>query len=883
MNKKCLFFYCLFFGVNIAFAQKMPYQNAKLSTEKRVADLFARMTVEEKFWQLFMIPGDLDNAKPDQYANGIFGFQVSAGKKGDAAGQLLSYNTTENATAVVKKINAIQKYFVEKTRLGIPIIAFDEALHGLVREGATAFPQAIGLAATWDTVLMKQVSTQIALETQQRGIRQILSPVVNLATDVRWGRTEETYGEDPILTAKMGVAFVKSFEDMGIITTPKHFVANVGDGGRDSYPIHLSERYLEETHFIPFKALIKEGGARSIMTAYNSLNGTASSSNSWLLLNKLKKQWGFGGFVISDANAVGGELVLHNTAKDYAESGKNAVEGGLDVIFQTEYEHYKLFNPLFMANKVDTARINDAVSRVLKAKFDLGLFENPYVSEKIDDKKLLIKSRQVANEAAKASFVLLKNDNQLLPLGKNIKTIAVFGADATEARLGGYSGPGNNKVSILDGIKKRAGNIKVVYASGADRNDDAFAIIPSKYLESDGKSGLKASYFDNIDFNPKPVLTQTDAQIDFHWTLFPPNEKLKVDFYSIRWEGNLIAPKTGEFKIGLEGNDGYRLYINDQLIVDKWSKQSYHLTTENFKFEEGKKYKIKVEFFESQGEGKIKLIWNALQNDNWEQKIDSAIAVAKNADVAIAVVGINEGEFLDRAMLNLPGHQEQLIKALTKTGKPLVVLLVGGSAINMQNWLGDVSSVLNVWYPGEDGGNAVASTLFGDYNPAGRLPITYPVHEAQLPLVYNHQPTGRGNDYNNLSGQPLFPFGYGLSYTTFAYSDIKLKRNHIKPNESTELTFNVKNTGSRNGDEVVQLYIRDILSSMVRPLIELKDFKRINLQAGQTQQVTFRITPKMLSMLDKNMKTSLEPGDFRIMIGASSKDLRLKTILTVQP
>ena len=289
----------LFICCQISFSQTRPlYKDKSQPIEKRVQDLLSKMTPEEKFWQLFMIPGDLDNAKPDQYKNGLFGFQVSAAAKGDAGGQMMNYGTDENAEKLALKINAIQKYFVEKTRLGIPIIPFDEALHGLVREGATVFPQAIALAATWDTALMNKVANEIAGEAKRRGIRQILSPVVNIASDVRWGRTEETYGEDPFLTSAMGVAFVSAFEKKGIITTPKHFIANVGDGGRDSYPVHLNERLLEENYFAPFRACFEKGGSRSVMTAYNSLDGVACSANGWLLQEKLKRQWGFDGFVI---------------------------------------------------------------------------------------------------------------------------------------------------------------------------------------------------------------------------------------------------------------------------------------------------------------------------------------------------------------------------------------------------------------------------------------------------------------------------------------------------------------------------------------------------------------------------------------------------------
>ena len=883
MAKRNLLFFFLIGYCQISLSQtKFLYKDKSQPIEKRVQDLLSRMTSEEKFWQLFMIPGDLNNAEPTQYKNGLFGFQVSAAAKGDAGGQMLNYGTDENAEKLALKINAIQKYFVEKTRLGIPIIPFDEALHGLVREGATVFPQAIALAATWDTTLISKVANVIADEAKRRGIRQILSPVINIAADVRWGRTEETYGEDPFLTSAMGVAFVSAFEKKGIITTPKHFIANVGDGGRDSYPIHINERLLEEIYFAPFKACFEKGGSRSVMTSYNSLDGGACSANSWLLQDKLKKQWGFDGFVISDANAVGGEVVLHNTAKDYPASGQHAINNGLDVIFQTEYKHHQLFIPPFLDGSIDSNRLNDAVARVLKAKFELGLFENPYVAIQ---KEAATPPQQkiIAKQAALESIVLLKNERNVLPLQKNIRSIAVIGLDAVEARLGGYSGPGNNKVSILEGIKQKVGSIsKVLYAPGCGRITSEYVVIPSKQLSSNGDEGLQAEYFNNVTLTGDASKKRIDKSVDFHWTLYAPDPALQADFYSVRWTGKLIAPATGIFKIGLEGNDGYRLYINNKLIIDNWKKQTYRTSAADFSFEKGKQYDIRIEFFEPNGNATIKLVWNVGVANDWKKKIQEAVTIAKQCDVAVVTVGINEGEFQDRAMLSLPGHQEELIAAVAATGKPVVVLLVGGSAVTMNNWIDKIPAIVDVWYPGEEGGHAVTDVLFGDYNPAGRLPITFPVHEAQLPLVYNHKPTGRGDDYNNLSGLPLFPFGYGLSYTTFEYNDIKLSKNNISTTESTTVSFSIKNTGTRDGDEVVQLYIRDMLSSVARPVMELKGFQRIHVRAGESRSISFAITPEMLSMLNINMKEVVEPGEFRVMIGGSSRDLRLKEALTVK-
>ena len=878
----------LFIFSNIYTQSLPPYKNASLPIEKRVSDLLERMTPEEKFWQLFMIPGDLDHLSKDQYKTGIFGFQVSAASTtGDASQQLLRYGIGENPLALTRKINAIQQYFRDSSRLGIPIIPFDEALHGLVRDGATVFPQAIALAATWDIDLMHKVATAIAEQTKARGIRQILTPVINIASDVRWGRTEETYGEDPFLTSEMGVAFVSAFEKMNIITTPKHFIANVGDGGRDSYPIHFNDRLMEEIYFAPFKAAFSKGGSRSVMTSYNSLDGTACSANNWLLNEKLKKEWGFKGFVISDASAVGGANVLHYTAKDYSDAGKLSIIGGLDVIFQTAFEHSQLFIQPFLNGEIKKQIIDDAVSRVLTAKFELGLFEQPLTDESIitsistnDSYKVLAKT------AALKSIVLLKNEHQILPIREGIKTIAVIGNDAVEARLGGYSGPGNEKISILDGIKARAGKFThIIYKPGCGRVSEEWTPIEPAYLshiEANKESkGLEAFYYNNVDLNGDAVFKRTDPSINFNWTLFPPDPKVNLDFYSIKWSGILTAPTTGNFNIGLDGNDGYRLFLNDELIVDNWTKQSYNTYLKTYHFQQGKKYKLRVEFFEPNGNAHIKLVWNVGVKNDWKFNIKEAVDAAAAADLAVIVTGIKEGEFQDRAMLGLPGHQEELINQIAAIGKPVIVVLTGGSAITMHNWLSKVKGVLDVWYPGEQGGHAVAAVLFGDENPAGRLPITFPQHEAQLPLVYNHKPTGRGDDYNNLSGLPLFPFGFGLSYTQFEYSNFKIDQDTIGANDSTWVHFTLKNIGNKEGDEVVQLYIRDLLSSVSRPVMELKGFQRIHLKPAQSKQISFKITPDLLSMLNANLESVVEPGDFRMMIGASSRDIRLKQNITV--
>jgi beta-glucosidase len=847
------------------------------------------MTPQEKFWQLFMIPGQVDSSNESKFTNGIFGFQFSAESGGNSnAAQMLKYNTSESALSLLKKINSTQRYFVEKTRLGIPVIAFDEALHGVVREGGTAFPQAIGLAASFNTRLMTEVASAIALESKARGIRQILSPVVNIANDVRWGRVEETYGEDPLLSSEMGVAFVKAFESLNIITTPKHFLANSGDGGRDSYPIHFNERLLEEIYLVPFRACIQRGGSRSIMTSYNSINGSPASANNWLLNQKLKKEWDFGGFVISDAGAVGGANVLHFTTRDYPASGAESVRNGLDVIFQTNQEHHTLFDPHFLDGSVDKAVIDSAVARVLKAKFELGLFEDPYMAE-AEAQKLLTNSNHkvIAKKAALESIVLLKNERNILPLSRSIKSIALIGTDATEARLGGYSGPGNKKVSILEGLKQKLGKATVInYAPGPGITTIIAGPVSHSFLSHPGdngnlQKGLKATYFDNISLEGKPLLERVDQALNFKWTFMPPSENLRTDNYSVRWTGNITFPRTGNYQVGLEGNDGFRLYIDNKLVIDNWLKQGYHTKTVNCAFVKDKPHALKIEFHEPVANGTIKLVTNYGLPSNETALINQATELAKKSDVAIIVAGIHEGEFQDRAFLELPGKQELLIRQVAATGKPVIVILVGGSAITMASWIEKVPGIIDVWYPGEEGGHAIADVLFGDYNPAGRLPVTFPISVGQVPLVYNHKPTGRGDDYYDLTGLPLFPFGFGLSYTKFEYSGLALSKNNIAATDSLTVTCSLKNTGSRPGEEVVQLYIRDELASLARPVMELKGFQRIHLNAGETKIISFKVGKDELSMLDIDLKKVVEPGEFRIMIGASSRDIRVKATLFV--
>ncbi|MDP6630258.1 MAG: glycoside hydrolase family 3 C-terminal domain-containing protein, partial [Kiritimatiellia bacterium] len=629
--------------------------------------------------------------------------------------------------------NAAQKFAREETRLGIPFIIHDEALHGLMAEGSTSFPQAIAMASSWDPDMMHRISVAIGKETVCRGINQVLSPAMDIARDQRCGRVEETYGEDPFLSARMAFAFVKGVQSQGVAATPKHYVANfVGAGGRDSHEVHLSERILREIYFPPFEAAIKDAGALSLMAAYNAVDGEPCVSNAWLLKDVLRGEWGFRGMVVSDYEALKFTHLKHRTASDMAEAGKKAIEAGLDVEMPGK-DAVTAMLPLAEEGRVSMEAIDEAVRNVLRVKFQLGLFDNPYVDPAeaagVCD---CAEHRELALEAARKGIVLLRNQPDTLPLSRTAKSIAVIGPNAKQAQLGGYSGSGIRLVSPLQGIRKRAG------------------------------------------------------------------KKMKVSF------------------------------------------------------SEGCKIK-----------------------DDSRAGFSRAVSAAAQADVAVLCMGNTsdtEGEDKDRCNLDLPGVQEELILAVAATGTPVIVVLINGSAITMGRWLDKVHAVVEAWYPGEEGGTAIADVLFGDCNPSGRLPVTFPKTASQLPLYYNAKPSGRCDDYVDLRGpQALFPFGFGLSYTTFKYTNLKITPGTIAPMGRVTVSVDVRNTGKRKGDEVVQLYLSDLYASVSRPIKELKGFQRLTLKPGQKQRVSFQLGEKELRMLDRNMNWVVEPGEFEVLVGGDSQ------------
>ncbi len=845
--------------------EPLPYRDPDLSVTQRVEDLLGRMTLEEKVAQLQCIISEPEAWKPylESTLGGVGTF-------------LRAYDPRESA----ERMNDLQRRFLEETRLGIPVLMHDEALHGLVGRGGTSFPQAIALASSWDTDLMHRVATAIGLETRSRGIRQVLSPVVNIARDVRWGRVEETYGEDPYLTARMGVAFCRAIEGLGVVTTPKHFVANIGDGGRDSNPVHFSERLLREIYFPAFKACFQEAGARSVMSAYNSWDGTPCTSSRFLLSEVLRDEWGFRGFTVSDYGSVGGIWSLHRTAATLEETAAEALAAGLNVELPNIYVYGEPLLEALRSGLVGEEILDSAVWEVLQVKFELGLFDEPFVdpeeAARVND---CTAHRALALEAARKGIVLLQNSGDLLPLPGDLDVVAVLGPLADRVRLGGYSGSGMETVSVLRGIRELLGDgVEIRYAEGADLERLGHpAIPPEAFFTGETPadvSGLRAEFFNNMSLEGPPVLRRDDAQIDFDWEGGSPHSNVNADRFSVRWTGIIVPDRSGPVELSITTDDGYRLWLDDRLVAEHWSDRAPTTDFVTVTFEAGRACRLKLEYYENGGGAVAILGWETAEAGS--EKLRRALAAVQGAEAAVIVAGVSEGEGRDRARLDLPPEQVELIEAVTATGVPTVVVLMTGSAVTMPGWGDMVPAVMQAWYAGEEGGRAVAEVLFGVTNPSGRLPLTWPRSVAQVPLYYNYKPTGRGYGYVDMPGTPRYAFGHGLSYTTFAYSELDITPERIGPDGEAMVTLKVTNTGPCAGEEVVQLYLHDVIGSVSRPVAELKGFRRVRLEPGEEEWVGFPITPDRLAFPGPDLEWIVEPGLIEVMVGASSQDIRLQ-------
>ncbi len=771
-------------GVLSATVDTPPYKDPQRSIDERVTDLLSRMTLEEKVTQMIclwkakndlldaqgkVLPDFAQTATPhgvghiarpsDQWGRGTPG--VTAGR---------------TAADTVELVNAIQHGLLENTRLGIPAMFHEEGLHGYQARDATHFPQAIALASTWDPALIEEVYTVVAREIRARGAAHVLTPVVDVVRDPRWGRIEETYGEDPVLVSEMGLAAVRGFQGYRrlagqplasdrVFATLKHMTGHgQPESGTNIGPASISERVLREMFFPPFERAIKEAGAASVMASYNEIDGMPSHANQWLLGDVLRGEWSFDGIVVADYYAIRELKVRHAVADTLESAAAQALAAGVDVELPNP-EVYPLLIDLVRAGKVDETVIDQAAARTLRAKFQAGLFENPYAdaayAEQITGND---EARALAVKVAEQAAILLKNDGDLLPLDPaKLRKIAVIGPNADETILGGYSDVPRQTVSLLDGVRTRVGGAaEVLFAKGVHITN------------------------------------------------------------SRNWFGDEVE------------------------LADE---------AEN------------------------------------RRLIREAVKVARKVDVVLLAVGDNEqtsreawaeGHLGDRTRLDLVGQQEDLVQAILGTGTPTVVVLIHGRPLAVKMIAEKAPAILDAWYLGQETGTALANVLFGDVNPGGKLVVTIPRSVGQLPMFYNRKPTAR-RGYLFESTEPLWPFGFGLSYTSFELAPPRLDQAEIGVAGTTTVHVDVTNTGQRSGDEVVQLYIRDVFSSVTRPIKELKAFERVHLAPGETRTVSFDVGPRQLELWDYRMERVVEPGEFSLMVGANSTELQTVTLTVVDP
>ena len=748
-----------------------PYKDPSRPVEERVRDLLGRMTLEEKVDQ---IKGGRPLEQGVVDASGRFteaNFEELLQQR-----RRLDHRLTTRDLAELN--NALQRFKLEKSRLGIPSLVFGEGLHGFMSYGATSFPQAIALASTWDPDFVKQVFTAVADEMASSGTNNALSPVLDVARDPRWGRTEETFGEDPYLISRMGVAAIQGFQGTGeaidrhhVMATMKHYaVHGEPESGTNTAPANYSERTIRETSFVGFRAAVQEAKVGAVMASYNEINGVPSHVNPWLLDDVLRKEWGFDGYVMSDGHGLQMLADTHGVAADYAEAARKALPAGIDYDLSDGAVYRTLIDQV-KEGKVPEALVDRAASRVLAAKIRLGLFESPYVdpayAERVTNGPA---HRDLALRAAQRAIVLLKNEGRLLPLDPaRLKTVAVIGPNATGVHQGGYSrdpGPGRG-VSPLDGIRTRLGSaVQVLHAEGCQITT--------------GAQGWLGWYEDNTELGDP-------------------------------------------------------------------AKQ--------------------------------------------ESRLRAAVAAAERSDVAIVFVGETEATNReawseshrgDRDSLDLLGAQDELVRRVVETGTPTVVVLINGRPLSVNSVAQHVPAILEAWWPGQEGGTAIAQVLFGDVNPGGKLPITFPRSVGQLPAYYNHKPS-RARSYIFTSREPLFPFGHGLSYTTFTLDNVRVTPAEIRPGQAATVRVDVANTGAREGDEVAQVYVHQRVASVTRPVKELRAFKRVRLKPGEKTTVEMTLGPEALALLDPSMKPVVEPGDYDVMVGSSSRDTRTVTLRVARP
>jgi beta-glucosidase len=852
----------LFSATALALAQPPLYRNPDAPMEKRVDDLVSRMTLEEKISQLMN-----DSAPVD--------------------------------------------------RLGIPAYNWwNECLHGVARAGrATVFPETIGLAATWDTSLLLRVATVISDEARakhhefvRRGKRNIYqgltfwTPNINLFRDPRWGRGMETYGEDPFLTGSLAVQFIKGLQGndpkyFKTIATAKHYAVHSGpESERHTFDAVISDQDLRATYLPQFEMAIKAGGAYSVMCAYNRVDGLPACASPRLLDDILRHEWHFDGYVVSDCGAISDIYRNHKTSPNPPAGVAASLKAGTDLSCGVEYTNLL---PAVKNGLASEADVNQAVRRLLLARFKLGLFDPPemvkyaQIPYSVNDSE---EHRKLAVETARESIVLLKNEGHTLPLSISLKTIAVIGpnADDAEVMVGNYNGEPTAPVTPLAGIRQKVGaNTRVLYSRGSDlaANMPAFEVVPASAL-----TNLKGEYYNSANFDGrnhrpremtypnsgqnvgqipqdlKPVFTRADATIDFKWWDGSPRADLNDDDFGVRWTGFLTPPATGTYQLGAIGMNAFELYLDDKPIArfNGIHERSYQY--QSVELQAGKQYAIRLDYHEFMNDADIRLVWSS-PHPVQSPDVDG---VVKQADAVVLVLGLSprlEGEEMrvpvegfkggDRIDLGIPRAQEELMQKVMASGKPVVVVLLNGSALAV-NWARDhVPAMVELWYPGQAGGTALADVLFGDYNPAGRLPVTFYKSADQLPPFTDYNMKGR--TYRYFTGEPLFPFGHGLSYTTFAYRTLRMPP-QVRIGDEVKVSVEIQNTGKTPGDEVVQLYVKQ-QGVPASPVRSLAAFSRVWLAAGERKRVELVVSPRQLAAVREDGKRVLVPGSVEISVG----------------
>ena len=794
---------------------------------------------------------------------------------------LLDKMTLEEKVDMIGGMNTF--YTQPVLRLGIPSLKMSDGPMGVHDYGpTTAYPAGIALAASWDLDLAKRVGAAMGKDARARGVHFILAPGMNIYRAPMNGRNFEYFGEDPFLASRMAVSVIEGIQDQGVVAAAKHFAGNNEEYGRLEVSSDIDERALREIYLPAFEASVKEAKVGAVMDAYNPVNGVFMTQNDHLNNEILKKEWGFNGILMSDWGAT--------------HDGIAAANGGLDLEMPSAAYMYKnTILPAIKDGRIPTSTIDDKVRRILRTAIKFGFFDRPQTDANIP--LLDQESRQVAMEEAREGMVLLKNADGLLPLEKvKLKTIAVIGPDAYPAVIGGGGSSLTkpfNAVSYLEGISNYLGSsVNVLYAVDVPVLENVFK--DSEFVTAPGAvTGLKGEYFNNQNLEGSPALVRTDEHIDFHWGDGSYAANAPVDHFSARWTGYFVPKTAGSYTFYTNSDDGVRLYLDDKLVIDDWQRHAETVNTFLKQLDAGKPYKIKLEYFEMVGSATV-----GFGITSTALSVGSATkALAEKADAVILCVGFDattETEGADRTF-QLPPGQNELIRAIASTNKNTIVVLTAGGNVDMSQWIDSVSGLIQAWYPGQEGGTALAQILFGDYNPSGKLPASFERRWEDNATFNSYYPAkgekrvpyseGIFVGYRHFDRSPVkprFAFGYGLSYTTFAYSNLKVAPQSESLNDPVTVSFDITNTGQREGAEVAQLYVGDTRAIVPRPVKELKGFARLNLKAAETRHVAIQLDRRAFSFYDPNKKDwTADLGDFSVLVGAASDDIRLQGTVKV--